>query len=66
MEETNKFAAFSRYTYNDEICFDGIEHRFIVCHPARDITETVTKLFKETSVSAVDNDMYTWVSSMYK
>jgi len=41
-----KLAALSGYTYNDEICFIGIEPKFIVCHPARDITETVTKLFK--------------------
>jgi len=40
-EEMSKFAAFSQSTYNDEICIE-----FIVCHPARDITETVTKLFK--------------------
>jgi len=53
-------------TYNDAICFVGIEPKFIVCHPARDITETVTKLFRERSVSAVDEDMYTRVSSAYK
>ena len=41
-EETSKFAALSGCTYNDEICFVGIELNFIVCHPARDITETVT------------------------
>ena len=45
-EETNTFAALSGCTYNDEICFVGIEPKFIVCHPARDIAETVTKLFK--------------------
>ena len=46
-EETSKFAALSGCIYNDEICiFFGIETKFIVCHPARYITETVTKLFK--------------------
>jgi len=45
-EETNKFAALSGYTYNDEICFVGIESKFVICYPVRDITETVTKLFK--------------------
>ena len=43
-EETSKFVALSGCTYNDEICFVGTE--LIVCHPVRDITETVTKLFK--------------------
>jgi len=28
-EETNKFAAFSGYTYNDEICFVVIEPKSI-------------------------------------
>jgi len=45
-EEMSKFAALSGCTYNDEISFVDIEPIFIVCHPARDITETVTKLFK--------------------
>jgi len=45
-EEMSKFAALSGCTYNDKICFIGIEPKFIVCHPARDITETVTKFFK--------------------
>jgi len=40
-EETSKFAALS-----GEICFVGIEPTFIVCHTARDNTETVNKLFK--------------------
>jgi hypothetical protein len=43
-EETSKFAALSGCTYNDEICFVGIEHKSIVSHPTRVITETVTKL----------------------
>ena len=34
-EETSKFAALSGCTYND------IGLKYIVCHPARDITETV-------------------------
>ena len=41
-EETCKFAALSGCTYNNEICFVCIEPKSIVCHPARDITETVT------------------------
>ena len=44
-EEMSKFAALSGCTYNDEICFIGIERKFIVCHTARDITQTVTKFF---------------------
>jgi len=40
-------------TYNDEICFIGIESKCIVCHQTR-----------ERSLSAVD--MYTWVLSAYK
>ena len=43
-EEMSKFSALSGCTYNDPII--GIEPKFIVCHPARYITETVTKLFK--------------------
>ena len=65
-QERSKFAALSRCSYNYEICFVGIEPKFIFCHPARDITETVTKFLRESSVSAVDKDMYTWVSSGYK
>jgi len=42
----SKFVVLSGCPYNDEICFVDIEPKFIVCHPVRDITETVTKLFK--------------------
>jgi len=49
----SKFAALSGCTYNDEICFVDIEPKFGVCHPARDITETVTKLFKGKISEAV-------------
>ena len=45
-EEMSKFAALSGCTYNDENCYVGIEPKCIVCHPARDITETVNELFK--------------------
>jgi len=45
-EEMSMFAALSGYTYNGEIFFVCSETKFIVYHPARDITETVTKLFK--------------------
>jgi len=48
------------YLYCEQICFVGIEPKFIVCHPARDFPETVTKLFKG------DKDMYIWVSFAYK
>ena len=41
-EEMSKFSALSGCTYNDEICFVGIEPKFLVCHPAIYITETVT------------------------
>jgi len=34
-EEMSNFAVLSRCTYNDEICFVGIDPKFIVCHPAR-------------------------------
>jgi len=61
--ETGKFAALSGCTYNDEICFAGIEPKFIVCHPPRDITEESSSCLREISVSAVYKDMYTWVSS---
>ena len=64
MEEMSKFAALSGCTYNYEICFVG--RTFIVCHTARYITETVTKLFMGRSVSAVDKGMYSLVSSAYK
>ena len=46
MEETSKFAALPGCTYNDEVCFIGVEPKYVVCHPARYITETATKLFK--------------------
>jgi len=45
-EEMSKFAVLSGCTYSDEFCFVRIEPKFIVCNQARDITETVTKLFK--------------------
>ena len=64
-EETSKFAALSECTFNNEIGFIRIEPKSIVCHPARDITETVTQLFEGRSVSAVDKDVYTWMSSAY-
>jgi len=41
-EETSKFAALFGRAYNDEICFVSIEPKFIVCHPVRNITKTVT------------------------
>ena len=40
-EETSKFAALSRCTYNDEICSIRIEPKSTVSHPTRDSTETV-------------------------
>jgi len=45
-EETSKFAALSGCSYNNQIYLVGIEPKFIVCHPDRDIIEIVTKLFK--------------------
>jgi len=41
----------------------ALSPKFIICHLARDITETVTKFLRERY--AVDKDMYTWVSSAY-
>jgi len=43
-EETITFAALSGCAYNGGVCFVGVDPTFIVCHPARDITGTVTKL----------------------
>ena len=40
--EMSKLAALSGCPYNYKICFAGIESKSIVCHPARDITKTVT------------------------
>ena len=66
-KETSKFTALSWCTYNIEICFVHIEPNSIVCHPTRDITETLSKILKgKISVSAVNKNMYTWVSSAYK
>ena len=45
-EEMSKFPGLSGCSYNDEICSVVIEHKSIVCHPVKYITETVTKLFK--------------------
>ena len=45
-EEMSKCPGLSGCSYNDEICFVGIDPKFTVCHPAWDITEAVTKLFK--------------------
>ena len=42
-ELMSNFAALSGCTYKDEIWFVGIKPKFIVCHPTRDITETVAK-----------------------
>jgi len=39
-KETNKFAALSGCINDNQICFVCIEDKSIVCHPARDITET--------------------------
>ena len=52
-EETSKFSALSGCTYNNEICFVCIELKSSSC-------------LRDRSVSAVDKDMYTWVSSAYK
>ena len=41
MEEMSKFAALSGCTNNNEIYFVDIEPKSIVCHPARDIIQTV-------------------------
>ena len=65
-EETTNFASLSGCNYNNEICFVRIDPKSIVCHPARDTTETVTKLFKGKLSVCVDKDMYTWVSSAHK
>ena len=62
-EEINKVPALSACAYNDEICFVDIEPKFIVCHPARDITKTITyRCLRERSVSAVEKDIYILVN----
>ena len=64
----NKFAALSGCTYNDEICIVGIEPELsllFVIQPEISLRQSPSCL-RERSVSAVDEDMYTWVSSAYK
>ena len=46
-EEMSKVDALFRCDNNNEICFVGIEPKFIVCHPARYITETVPNLLRK-------------------
>jgi len=66
-EEISKFSALSGCTYNDEICFVGIEPQFIVCPIQPDISlRQSPNCLRERSVSDIDKDMYTWVSSTYK
>jgi len=60
------FDALSGYIYNYKICFVGIEPKCIVCYPARAITGQSPSCLRERSVSAVDKEVYTWVSSVYK
>jgi len=43
-EEICKLAALSECTYNIKIYFVGIKSKSVVCHPARNITETVTQI----------------------
>jgi hypothetical protein len=65
-EQMSKFSALSGYTYNDEICFVGIEPSFLfVIQPDISLRQSSSCLW-ERSVSAVDKDMYTWVSSAYE
>jgi len=69
-EEMSKFAALPGCTYNDEIYLVGIEPKFIVCHPARDVTETITKLFKGNNNTNNNNNTISikntyWVESRW-
>jgi len=64
-EEMSKFAALSGCTYNDEICFAGIEPKSLLFVIQISLRQSRSCL-RERSVSAVDKDMYTWVSSAYK
>ena len=57
-EETSKYAALSGCTYNDESLL-------FVIQPEISLRQSPSYLM-ETSVSSVDKDMYTWVSSAYK
>jgi len=63
-EEMSKFAALSGCTIKNKICFLCIEPKSIVCHPARDITQS-RSCVRERSASVVDKDMYIRVSSAY-
>jgi len=62
----SKFAALSGCTYNEEICFVGIEPKFLfVTQPEISLRQSLSCL-REISVSVVDKDMHTWVSSAHK
>jgi len=45
-EEMSEFALLHGCSYNEEICFDRIESKSIVCHTARYITNTTAFIFK--------------------
>jgi len=68
-EEMSKSSALSGWTYNDDICFIGIEPKFIsllfVIQPEISLRQSPSCL-RERSVYVVDKNVYTWVSSGYK
>ena len=63
-EEMSKFAALSGCTYNKGICFGGIEPKCIVV-PDISLRQS-THCLRERSVSSVDKEMQSCVSSAYK
>jgi len=64
--ETSKFAAWSGCSSNNEICFGALSLSILlVIHPTISLRQSPSCI-RERSVSAVNKDMYTWVSSAYK
>ena len=65
-EETSKFAAFCGCTYNEEICFVCIELMSLFVIQLEISLRQSPSCLRERSVSPVDKDIHTWVSSAYR
>ena len=63
-EEMSKFAALSGCTYNNGICFVGIEPKCII-EPEISLRQS-THCLRKRSVSSVGKEMQSWVPSAYK
>jgi len=64
--EMSKFAALSGCAYNDEICLLALNLRLLfVIQPEISLRQSQSCL-RERSVSALDKDVYTWISSASK